>query len=150
MENLTIYTHILFASIWIGGMIIFLSFIVYVRKNKKFKQDFLNTLGNFYGWLNVAVLVMLVLTGICLVAKNNLFSPLFETPFSEISKVLWLKILFVVITVTCTIIHSFIVVKIPVNSRTKLINIINRGCSLLMFVSCFLLLYYGILLRNLI
>ncbi|MFV0480436.1 MAG: hypothetical protein ACK5LP_00465 [Campylobacteraceae bacterium] len=143
MNTLLLYFHILFASVWIGGMITLVGFIVY---SKGEKSAFFYKFTNFYGWLNIFVLMFLVLSGVGLFCYFNLFEVLHVK--SELQTLLFIKIGLVCLNVLATFTHSFIILK--KSPRTKWQNILSKSSSFFMLFSSFYILYIAMKLRDLL
>lgn len=143
MNFLTLYIHILLASVWIGGMIILIGFIIYT---KGAKSEFFYKFTTFYGYLNIAVLTFLVMSGIVLIYLKGLYYIIFEN--NSISCFLWAKITLVFLMVLATIYHTKVVLQSSKRSRVQ--NTLSKISSFYLLISSMVVLYIAMHLRDLL
>jgi putative copper export protein len=138
-----LYIHLLFATVWIGGLMTLVGFIIYLKGEKSI---FFYKFTTYYGWLNIFVLTFLVLSGAGLLHVKGLFDIFLY--MNEFTILLWIKIALVFFVILATIIHSFIVLKS--SRRTKLQNILSKISSFYILISCFFILYLAMKIRDLL
>lgn len=143
MNIVLLYLHILLACVWVGGMITLVGFIMY---SKSEKSKFFYQFTTYYGWLNIFVLILLILSGSMLVYLNGLFVAFLHV--NILSKFLWIKIILVFLMIIATFYHSFVVIK--TQNRTKLQNIFSKISSFYLLFSSLAVLYVAVCLRDLL
>lgn len=145
--SIILYLHILAATAWIGGAVMLFGLGIFI-KDKKAIQVVYGYIGKFYGFFEIFWLSVLVITGITLFWHFGLENVLFED--TELSVALQTKLILVCIIIFVTIIHTIIALKTLHSQKTFLQTIISRSSSMLIFILNLAILWYAILIRNIL
>ncbi len=147
--NWVLYFHLIAAVAWIGGSI-FMFALGISLKDKSKQQLVYPNIGPIFGYFEVIALILLTITGIYMIYDNGLLDILFTNISSEVIEILRTKLYFVLVIIVVTIIHFYIAIKTNNTQRTKLEHMISRGSSMLIFILNLVVLYYALLLRDIL
>jgi len=147
--NWVLYFHLIAAVAWIGGSI-FMFALGISLKDKNKQQLVYPNIGPIFGYFEIIALFLLTITGIYMIYDNGLLDILFTNISSEVIEILRTKLYFVVVIIVVTIIHFYIALKTNNTQRTKLEHMISRGSSMLIFILNLVVLYYALLLRDIL
>ena len=148
VTDIILYVHILAASAWIGGSILLFGIGVYF-KDKETQNAIYTHIGPFYGYFELIFLTLLILSGGYLFYVNALFQILAD-PSQEIAQLLYIKIAMVVVIIISTAIHMVISLKSHGRERTLKEKLISRATSMSIFLLNLGILWYAILIRNIL
>jgi uncharacterized membrane protein len=147
--NWVLYFHLIAAVAWIGGSI-FMFALGISLKDKSKQQLVYPNIGPIFGYFEIVALLLLTSTGVYMVFENGLIDILFTNISSEVIEILRTKLYFVLVIIVVTIIHFYIALKTNNTQRTKLEHMISRGSSMLIFILNLVVLYYALLLRDIL
>jgi putative copper resistance protein D len=107
-----VYLHILFAMIWVGGMLFFVFVIVPLLKKPELKEMYgvlISNIGKRYRILGWISLVMLIVTGILQMGfRGYSLSSLWNaSPGNSFLEILRIKVLLVVVILLVSMLHDF-------------------------------------------
>jgi uncharacterized membrane protein len=148
VTDIILYIHILAASAWIGGSILLFGIGIYFR-DKETQNVIYHHIGPFYGYFESIFLILLVLSGGYLFYANSLFQILLD-PSQEIAQFLYIKIAMVVVIIVSTVIHMIISLKSHGRERTLKEKLISRATSMSIFLLNLGILWYAMLIRNIL
>ncbi len=143
------HIHLIMAISWIGGSV-FMFVLGVTLRDKKAQQEVYPHVGPIFGWFEVVALISLLVTGIILGVKYNLFDLLLNPNNSEISNALKHKVYLVTILTIATVIHFIIAYKTNGKERTKLEHMLSRASSMTIFVLNLFVMHYAIVLRDIL
>lgn len=147
--DMILFIHILSATAWIGGSILLFGLGIALR-DKKAQEEVYGHIGPFYGYFETIWLVLLISTGLWLLWDYSLVPTLFQTPLTDIGRILWIKLSLVGILTIATIIHMVIALKTHKKERTLTQKMVSRGSSMLIFILNLAILWYAIQIRSII
>ncbi len=143
------HIHLFAAIAWIGGSI-FMFVLGVTLTDKKQQQEVYPHVGPIFGYFELVSLIMLLTTGIFLIAENGLIDILFTDDNGAAIEYLRSKLSIVAAVVIATAIHFVIALRTNNKKRTKLENIISRGSSLFIFFANIFILHYAIMIRSIL
>ncbi len=146
--DIMLFTHILAAAAWIGGSILLFGMGVYFR-DKEAQQTVYYYIGPFYGYFELIVLTILLITGGYFIHALSIGEVLLH-PDMPLAKYLYVKITLVTLITISTIIHMYISLKAHGRDRTLKEKLVSRATSLAIFFLNLGILWYAIKIRNLI
>jgi uncharacterized membrane protein len=144
-----IHFHLFAAIAWIGGSI-FMFVLGITLRDKQKQREVYPHIGPIFGYFELVSLLILLISGIVMIADNGLYNLLFTDDNSEIIELLRAKLWLVLSLVIATIIHFYIAFKTNDRPRTNLENIISRGSSMFIFFVNLFVLHYAIMIRSMI
>lgn len=145
-----IHLHIIAAISWIGGSVFMFVLGVSLR-DKEDQQAVYPRIGPIFGYFELAVLIILIMTGFWLIFENNMIHVVFNLDaHSVVIDALREKLILVFIMTIITIIHLRIAFKTNGKERTRFETILSRGSSLGIFILNFIVLHYAIVLRDIL
>ena len=147
--NWILYLHLVSAIAWIGGSIFMFALGITLKDKSKQKLVYPN-IGPIFGYFEMVALLFLVSSGTYMIFDNGLSEILFSDINNNVIDALRVKLYYVFVIVIVTVIHFYIALKTNNTQRTKLENIISRGSSMLIFILNLFVLYYAVILRNLL
>jgi uncharacterized membrane protein len=147
--NWILYLHLVSAIAWIGGSIFMFALGITLKDKSKQKLVYPN-IGPIFGYFEMVALLFLVGSGTYMIFDNGLSEILFSDINNNVIDALRVKLYYVFVIVIVTVIHFYIALKTNNTQRTKLENIISRGSSMLIFILNLFVLYYAVILRNLL
>jgi len=148
MFNIILFIHILAASAWIGGSILLFGMGLYIR-DKETQTIVYSYIGVFYGYFEIIILAILLITGGYFFHALSLGKILIH-PDMLLAKYLYIKILLVILITFSTMIHMYISLKANNRKRTTKEKIISRITSMGILILNLGILWYAIKIRNLI
>ncbi len=146
--QIMLFVHILSASAWIGGSILLFGMGIYFR-DKEAQTTVYYYIGPFYGYFEVIVLVILLITGGYFIHALSIGSVL-EHPKTILAQYFYIKISLVVLITISTIIHMYISLKAHGRDRNLKEKLISRVTSMTIFTLNLGILWYAIKIRSLI
>ncbi len=147
--DIILYFHILSATAWIGGSLLLFALGIILRDKTAQKQVYFH-LGPIYGYFETFWLILLWITGLTLFDHFGFYDLLFNDPSHQLSEWMRHKLGYVTAITILTVIHMIIAFKTHNQSRGKLLNIISRGSSLLIFFLNLGILWAAIQIRNIL
>jgi len=148
--GLSIHLHLIAAISWIGGSV-FMFVLGISLRNKEDQKLVYPRIGPIFGYFEVVVLILLILTGIWMIVQNNMIHVLFNfDAHSPVIDALRKKLFLVAIMTIITIIHTTIAFRTNGKERTKLETILSRASSMGIFIMNFIVLHYAIVLRDIL
>lgn len=146
----SIHLHIIAAISWIGGSVFM--FVLGVSLRDKDDQKLVYPrIGPIFGYFEIIVLIILIITGIWMIVENHMIYTLFDFEVhSQLIDVLRNKLLLVAMMTIITIVHTIIAFRTNGKERTKIETIISRGSSIGIFIMNFIVLHYAIVIRNIL
>ena len=147
--NWLLYIHLIAAASWIGGSI-FMFALGITLKDKSKQQLVYPNIGPIFGYFELVTLIILLSTGTYMIYDNGLLNVLFSSLSDDVINTLRTKLYYVFVIVMVTIVHFYIALKTNSTQRTKIEHMISRGSSMLIFILNLVVLYYAIILRNLL
>jgi len=147
--NWILYLHLVSAVAWIGGSIFMFALGITLKDKSKQKLVYPN-IGPIFGYFEMVALLFLVGSGTYMVIENGLGDILFSDINNNIIDTLRTKLYYVFVIVIVTIIHFYIALKTNNTQRTKIEHMISRGSSMLIFILNLVVLYYAVILRDLL
>ena len=147
--NWILYLHLVSAVAWIGGSIFMFALGITLKDKSKQKLVYPN-IGPIFGYFEMVALLFLVGSGTYMVIENGLGDILFSDINNNIIDTLRIKLYYVFVIVIVTIIHFYIALKTNNTQRTKIEHMISRGSSMLIFILNLVVLYYAVILRDLL
>jgi hypothetical protein len=136
---------------WVGSSIFIFVLGMWLQKTNKNKmKEILSIVAPIFGIFELVVLFILLISGVFLIANNGLLMALFLGGTEDISTIsnLKIKLLFTFLLLVATFVHYFIAFKTNTKTRTKFQNIISRTTSMLVLILNFIIVYFAILLRD--
>jgi uncharacterized membrane protein len=156
MDNMTniitewaFHVHLIMAISWIGGSIFMFILGVSLRDKEAQKQVYPHV-GPIFGWFEVVALISLLLSGLILGTKHNLFSLLFHDNGTPLSHILHMKLTLIAILTLATVVHFVIAYRTNGKERTRTEQIFSRGSSMLILFLNLFVMHYAIILRNIL
>ncbi len=146
--DIMLFTHILAASAWIGGSILLFGMGLYFR-DKDAQSTVYYYIGPFYGYFELVVLTILLITGGYFIYALSIGEILYH-PQMALAKYFYIKITLVVLITISTIIHMYISLKAHGRDRTLKEKLVSRATSLAIFILNLGILWYAIKIRSLI
>ncbi len=146
--QIMLFVHILAASAWIGGSILLFGMGVYF-KDKEVQKTIYYYIGPFYGYFEVIVLTILLLTGGYFIHALSIGSILIH-PETILARYFYIKISLVILITISTIIHMYISLNAHGRDRNLKEKLISRATSLTIFTLNLGILWYAIKIRSLI
>ncbi len=146
--DIILFVHILAASAWIGGSILLFGIGLYFR-DKEVQKVIYYHIGPFYGYFEMVILTVLLLTGGYFMYAFSIGSVLLH-PHLQLAKDLYIKISLVILITISTIIHMKISMEAHGRDRTVKEKLISRFTSMAIFFLNLGILWYAIKIRNLI
>jgi len=129
----SVFIHIICASIWLGGMFALIIFFIPLRKENYF-LDIVNKVGNQFKMLGWFILPLLLLTGI------------FNSFYRGFYTLTWLKIFLFLIIIIISAIHDFYIgPKATLTGDKKLIKF-SRIIGRINFILAIIMVLIGILI----
>ncbi len=148
MFDIILFIHILAASAWIGGSILLFGMGLYIR-DKEVQNTVYYHIGPFYGYFEIIVLIILLITGGYFVHVLNI-DKILTHPQVALAKYFYIKIFLIILIIISTIIHTYISMKAHGRKRSLKEKIISRITSLSIFALNLGILWYAIKIRSLI
>ncbi len=148
MFNIILFIHILAASAWIGGSILLFGMGLYIR-DKEVQTMVYYHIGPFYGYFEIIILTILLITGGYFIHALNI-GEILSHPQMVLAKYFYVKITLVVLITISTIIHMYISLKAHGRKRSLKEKLISRISSLAIFTLNLGILWYAIKIRSLI
>jgi len=146
--DVILFTHILAASAWIGGSILLFGMGLYFR-DKEAQATVYYYIGPFYGYFELIVLTILLITGGYFIHALSI-GEILSHPQLALAKYFYIKIALVVLITISTIIHMYISLKAHGRDRTLKEKLVSRATSLAIFTLNLGILWYAIKIRSLI
>ncbi len=146
--QIILFLHILAASAWIGGSILLFGMGLYF-KDKEVQTVVYYHIGPFYGYFEVIVLTILLLTGGYFIHALHI-GTILAHPQMQLAQDFYVKITMVTLITISTIIHMYISLKAHGRERKIKEKLISRATSLAIFTLNLGILWYAIKIRNLI
>ncbi len=146
--DIILFTHILAAAAWIGGSILLFGMGVYFR-DKEAQKTVYYYIGPFYGYFEMIVLIILLVTGGYFIHALSVGTILMH-PDMALAKYFYIKIALVTLITISTAIHMYISLKAHGRDRTLKEKLVSRATSLMIFFLNLGILWYAIKIRNLI
>jgi len=147
--NWILYLHLVSAIAWIGGSIFMFALGITLKDKSKQKLVYPN-IGPIFGYFEMVALLFLVGSGTYMVIANGLGDILFSDINNNVIDTLRTKLYYVFVIVIVTIIHFYIALKTNNTQRTKIEHMISRASSMLIFILNLVVLYYAVILRDLL
>lgn len=148
--GLSIHLHLIAAISWIGGSV-FMFVLGISLRNKEDQKLVYPRIGPIFGYFEIVVLILLIITGIWMIIQNGMIYTLFDSTIdSQVVEILRNKLLLVAIMTVITVVHTIIAFRTNGKERTKLETIVSRGSSLGIFVMNFIVLHYAIVIRDIL
>ncbi len=148
MFNIILFIHILAASAWIGGSILLFGMGLYIR-DKEIQNTIYYYIGPFYGYFEIIVLTILLITGGYFIHALSIGEILLH-PQTQLAKYFYIKIILIILIIISTIIHMYISMKAHSRKRNLKEKFISRVTSLSIFALNLGILWYAIKIRSLI
>jgi len=146
--DIILFTHILAAAAWIGGSILLFGMGLYFR-DKEAQTTVYYYIGPFYGYFELIVLTILLITGGYFIHALGIVQILKHTDM-VLAKYFYIKIALVILITISTIIHMYISLKAHGRDRTLKEKLVSRATSLAIFTLNLGILWYAIKIRSLI
>ncbi len=146
--QITLYIHILAATAWIGGALLLFALGIVMRDKEAQAQVYLH-LGPIYGYFETVWLVLLWITGVVLFVHYNIWDILVQGD-SQLAYAMDHKLRYVALITVLTVVHMYIALKTHTKNRTKLQHIISRGSSLLIFFANLGILWFAVVVRDIL
>ncbi len=146
--DIILFTHILAAAAWIGGSILLFGMGLYFR-DKEVQTTVYYYIGPFYGYFELIVLSILLITGGYFIYALSIGEVLLH-PQMALAKYFYIKIVLVTLITISTIIHMYISLKAHGRDRTLKEKLVSRATSLAIFTLNLGILWYAIKIRSLI
>ena len=146
--DIILFTHILAAAAWIGGSILLFGMGLYFR-DKEAQTTVYYYIGPFYGYFELIILTILLITGGYFIHALNI-GDILSHPQMALAKYFYVKITLVVLITISTIIHMYISLKAHGRDRTLKEKLVSRATSLAIFTLNLGILWYAIKIRSLI
>ena len=143
-----LFTHILAASAWIGGSILLFGMGLYFR-DKDAQSTVYYYIGPFYGYFELIVLTILLITGGYFIYALSI-GEILSHPQITLAKYFYVKITLVILITLSTIIHMYISLKAHGRDRSLKEKLVSRATSLAIFTLNLGILWYAIKIRSLI
>ena len=146
--DIILFTHILAAAAWIGGSILLFGMGLYFR-DKEAQTTVYYYIGPFYGYFELIVLTILLITGGYFIHVLSI-GEILSHPQMALAKYFYIKITLVALITLSTVIHMYISLKAHGRDRTLKEKLVSRATSLAIFTLNLGILWYAIKIRSLI
>ena len=146
--DIILFTHILAAAAWIGGSILLFGMGLYFR-DKEAQTTVYYYIGPFYGYFELIVLTILLITGGYFIHALSI-GEILSHPQMALAKYFYVKITLVTLITISTIIHMYISLKAHGRDRSLKEKLVSRATSLAIFTLNLGILWYAIKIRSLI
>ena len=146
--EIVLFTHILAAAAWIGGSILLFGMGLYFR-DKEVQKVIYYHIGPFYGYFEMVILTILLLTGGYFIYAFSIGEILFH-PETALAKYLYIKIGLVLLITFSTVVHMYISLKAHGRDRSFKEKLVSRFTSMAIFFLNLGILWYAIKIRSLI
>ncbi len=141
--------HLIAATSWIGGSVFMFILGVTIRSKEDQKKVY-PIVGPIFGWFELGALIVLLSTGVILGIQFHLFPMIFQNMNIPVSDAVTKKVLIVTILTIVTVVHFVIAYRSNDRERSHMEQILSRSSSMLILVLNLFVMYYAILLRNIL
>lgn len=118
--------------------------------DKQKQREVYPHVGPIFGYFELVSLFILLVSGTLMIQNDGLWELLWSGDSSEVTRLMQMKLWFVLSLLLATILHFYIAYKTNNKERTKLQNFLSRGSSLFIFFINLFVLHYAIMIRTIL